>query len=70
MSVRQPPPPLRRRGSAELIASGEVARDRLYAAAIVLARLQDRGAARDLTIAEMCEVLGYVRAPGVSRVAR
>ena len=59
----------RRRDSVELIASGAVARDRLYAAAVVLARLQDRGVARDFMIEEMCEVLGYLRAPGLVAVA-
>ena len=59
----------RRRTGAQLLASGEVRREQLYAAALVLARLQDRGAARDLTIEEMCEVLGYRRRPEAARVA-
>ena len=52
-----------RRSSAELLADGEVGRRQLYAAAIVLARLQDRGVARNLTIEDICEVLGYLRVP-------
>jgi len=51
------------RSAAELLADGEVGRRQLYAAALVLARLQDRGAARDLTIEDVCEVLGYLRVP-------
>lgn len=48
------------RTSADLIRSGEITREQAYAATLVLARLQDRGVARRLTIADVCEVLGYL----------
>jgi hypothetical protein len=48
------------RTSADLIRSGELTREQAYAAALVLARLQDRGVGRRLTIADVCEVLGYL----------
>jgi hypothetical protein len=48
------------RTSSELIRSGEVTREQVYAAALVLARLQDRGVALRLTVEDVCEVLGYV----------
>ena len=48
------------RTSADLIRSGEITREQAYAAALVLARLQDRGVGRRLTIADVCEVLGYL----------
>lgn len=48
------------RTSADLILSGEITREQAYAAALVLARLQDRGIAQRLTIADVCEVLGYL----------
>jgi len=58
-----------RRTSAQLLPSGDVRREQLYSAALVLARLQDRGVACDLTIEEMCEIRGYTRRPGVVEVA-
>ncbi len=58
-----------RRTSAQLLTSGDVGREQLYAAALVLARLQDRGVAGDLTIEEMCEILGYVRRQEAVEVA-
>ena len=48
------------RVSADLIRSGEVTREQVYAAALVLARLQDRGIAHRLTVEDICEVLGYL----------
>lgn len=48
------------RVSADLIRSGEVTREQVYAAALVLARLQDRGIAHRLTVEDICKVLGYL----------
>jgi hypothetical protein len=61
MRRNHPHPGRGRRTSAQLLTSGDVDPQQLYAAALVLAGLQDRGAAADLTIEEMCEVLGYTR---------
>ncbi len=52
--------PRKGRVSADLIRSGEVTREQVYSAALVLARLQDRGIAHRLTVADICEVLGYL----------
>ena len=59
----------RPRNGAQLLASGEVDREQLYAAAVVLARLQDRGVARNLTLADMCEILGYLRTAETTETA-
>ena len=59
----------RRRNGAQLLASGEIDRGQLYAAAIVLARLQDRQTGHDLTIEDMCEILGYLRKPEPANAA-
>ena len=48
------------RTSAEPIRSGELTREQANAAAPVLTRLQDRGVGLRLTIADVCEVLGYL----------
>ena len=58
---------LRRRTASELVASGEVTREQVYAATLALARLHDRGVGHRLGIEDMCEVLGYV---GASRRPR
>jgi hypothetical protein len=47
----------------ELVESGEVSGGQVYAAALVLSRLQDRGVGRDLTVEDICQVLGYMREP-------
>jgi hypothetical protein len=47
------------RTALELVRSGDVTEAEAYYAAVVLERLQDRGTAHDLTLEEMCEVLGY-----------
>ena len=49
-----------RRTSAQLLADGALRREQLHTAALVLARLQDRGIGRALDVCDMCEVLGYV----------
>ncbi len=48
------------RTASDLIASGAVSPAHVYAATLVLARLQDRGIGFALTLEEMCEVLGYL----------
>ncbi len=50
----------KRRMSADLIRSGDVTREQVYSAALVLSRLQDRGIALQLTVEDVCEVLGYI----------
>lgn len=52
-----------RRGCSELVDSGEVSGEQVYAAALVLSRLQDRGAGRELTVEDICQVLGYLGEP-------
>ncbi len=51
------------RMSADLIRSGEVTREQVYAAALVLSRLQDRGVGHRLAVEDICEVLGYIPEP-------
>ncbi len=58
------------RTASQLVASGEVSAEQVYAATLVLAKLQDRGVALAFTVEEMCEVLGYAgksRPPSVRR---
>lgn len=50
----------KRRMSADLIRSGDVTREQVYSAALVLSRLQDRGIALQFTVEDICEVLGYI----------
>ncbi len=52
-----------RRGCSELVESGDVSGEQVYAAALVLSRLQDRGAGRELTVEDICQVLGYLGEP-------
>ncbi|MGE3856898.1 MAG: hypothetical protein AB7G21_08060 [Dehalococcoidia bacterium] len=52
----------RRRTASQLVASGEVTREQVYAATLALARLHDRGVGFTLGIEDMCEVLGYLGA--------
>ncbi len=49
-----------RRTAADLLGSGDVQQHQLHAAALALARLQDRGYGRNLVLGDMCEILGYV----------
>ena len=49
-----------RRTAADLLGSGELQQHQLHAAALALARLQDRGYGRTLHLGDMCEILGYV----------
>lgn len=49
-----------RRTASQLVASGEVTREQVYAATLALARLHDRGVGFTLGIEDMCEVLGYI----------
>lgn len=49
-----------RRTASQLVASGEVSREQVYAATLALARLHDRGVGFTLGIEDMCEVLGYI----------
>ena len=58
------------RTASQLVASGEVSAEQVYAATLVLAKLHDRGVARALTVEEMCEVLGYVGESRPPRVHR
>jgi hypothetical protein len=51
---------LRRRTASQLVTSGEVTREQVYAATLALARLHDRGVGFALGIEDMCEVLGYL----------
>ncbi len=48
------------RTASELVASAGVSRRHVYAATLVLARLNDRGVGFSLTLEDMCEVLGYL----------
>ena len=48
------------RCACELVSSVTVSAEHVYAATLVLARLQDRGVAFSLTLEEMCEILGYL----------
>lgn len=50
------------RTASQLVASGEVSPRQVYAATLALARLHDRGVGFALSLEDMCEVLGYVRA--------
>ena len=43
-----------------MLASGKVQQRELHAAALALARLQDRGYGRNLLLGNMCEILGYI----------
>ena len=49
-----------RRTAADLLASEKVQQRELHAAALALARLQDRGYGRNLLLGNMCEILGYI----------
>ena len=69
MGHERPRAARRRRSGAQLLANGDIDRAQLYAAALVLARLQDRGVAHDLTIDDMCEILGYVHTPESANAA-
>ena len=51
--------------SFALISSGQVTREQVYSAALVLARLQDRGVGHCLTVEDICTVVGYVGEPDV-----
>ena len=48
------------RSLRRLLGSGQLDERQLYHAALALARLQDRGIGRRLTLRDMCEVLGYM----------
>jgi hypothetical protein len=51
--------------SSALISCGKVMRERVYSAALVLARSQDRNVGHLLTVKDICTVLGYLGEPDV-----